>query len=307
VTEVAADRKGDISDAYPLGRGTGDEREARDTAPTPNRNGSWKDLVGIPIALHDDATLVSGYFERWKGPSRRKGRPVSDQCLSVRLSPRSVAYGMSGVATSLVLIHIGMQSLKYLGGHDVQLGLLPYFNLDEEGNLPAWYASSTLLLCAGLLGIIAQGKYRQRDRYAWHWLSLSLLFVFLSLDEATTLHERLVVPMREAFPEYTTGYFYYAWVIPVGAVLPMLGLIYGRFLLALPRRTAFQFLLAGGLYIGGALGVELFGAKSAALHGVETIHYALLVALEEGLEMSGIVVFATALVSYGIRSFSQMQ
>jgi hypothetical protein len=193
-----------------------------------------------------------------------------------------------------------MQTLKYVGGHDVQLGLLPYFDLDEEGNLPSWYAASTLLLCAGLLAVIAQAKHRQEDRYARHWLGLSLIFVFLSLDEATGLHEHLMSPMHALLPTYTTGYFYYAWVIPAACVLPLLGVAYARFLLALPRGIAWRFIVAGTVYVGGAMGVELLGGRAASLQGTETLTYALLVALEEGGEMTGIVIFVSTLVAYAI-------
>jgi hypothetical protein len=198
----------------------------------------------------------------------------------------------------LVILHVGTQLLKYVGGHDVQLGLLPYVNLDEEGNLPSWYAASTLLLCAGLLAIIAQGKQHNQDQYARHWLGLCLIFVFLSLDEATSLHERLDDPIQALLPTYTTGYLYYAWVIPAACVLPFLGLAYGRFLFALPRTIAWRFIVAGTVYVGGAVGVELLGGRAASLQGTETLTYAWLVALEEGCEMTGIVIFLSTLVAY---------
>jgi hypothetical protein len=52
------------------------------------------------------------------------------------------------------------------------------------------------------------------------------------------------------------------------------------------------------LYVGGAVGVEMFGAKVASMGGMDTMSYALLVAVEEGLEMFGIVLFSYALLSY---------
>jgi hypothetical protein len=225
---------------------------------------------------------------------------MRDSTIQFRLSPKKVGYGFGCLSAGLVVIHVVMQMLKYIGGHDVQLGLLPYFNLDAEGNLPSWYAASTLLFCAGLLAIIAQAKQRQQDRYARQWLGLCLIFAFLSLDEATSLHEHLSDPTQALLPSYTTGYFYYAWVIPVACLLPLLGVTYARFLLALPRRFAWRFIVAGIVYVGGAVGVELLGGRSASLQGTETLTYALLVALEEGCEMIGIVIFLSALTAYAV-------
>jgi hypothetical protein len=64
------------------------------------------------------------------------------------------------------------------------------FDLDGEGNVPAWYSSMKLLavgLCLYLFGRLIL----QKDRLAgWLILGASALFAYLSLDEGAVLHEK---------------------------------------------------------------------------------------------------------------------
>jgi len=55
---------------------------------------------------------------------------------------------------------------------------------------------------------------------------------------------------------------------------------------------------AAATYLGGALGVEMLGGRYASLYGTKTLAYSLLVAVEEGLEMAGSVLFIDALLDY---------
>ena len=48
----------------------------------------------------------------------------------------------------------------------------------------------------------------------------------------------------------------------------------------------------------GALGIEMFGAREADLHGYYTVTYCVLYSLEEMLEMLGIILFIYALLSH---------
>ncbi len=99
-------------------------------------------------------------------------------------------------------------------------------------------------------------------------------------------------------PFHFTGYLYYSWVILGGFFVVAVGLSYLRFLAHLPAVTRRLFLVAGSLYVGGVLGVEMMGAHWDSLYGQANLGYAMIVAVEEMLEMAGIVVFLYALCSY---------
>jgi hypothetical protein len=66
----------------------------------------------------------------------------------------------------------------------------------------------------------------------------------------------------------------------------------------LPAQTRRAFVLAGAIYIGGALGMEMIDGLYASLYGEKNLTYAFLTTIEETLEMLGIVVFLHTLLTY---------
>jgi hypothetical protein len=212
------------------------------------------------------------------------------------LSPRKLALVLALVISFLTLAHFATQLVKYLTGHDTQLGLVRLFNQDEENNIPAWYASSTLLLCSILLAVIGLAKKQMGLPYARHWLVLAAIFLYLSLDEAASIHEMTLLPLHYALN--TTGYLYFAWVVPGGMFVLVVLLAYLPFLATLPVKTRYLFLISGALYVGGALGIEAIGGNYVYLYGPGNLTYSMLVGVEEGLEMIGVASFIYSLLSY---------
>jgi hypothetical protein len=181
---------------------------------------------------------------------------------------------------------------KALVGRNTFADVVQFFGLSYEQNLPTWYSSSLLLLCAVCLLLIALDKLRQQAEFRYRWLILSLLFFYISLDETATLHEDL----SDFFD--LPGIFFYGWVIPAGIFVLVVGLAYLPFVLKLPTHTRRQFILAGSLYVGGALGVELLLGWWADSAGTRNLVYGLIDLAEESMEIAGVSVFLVALVQY---------
>lgn len=116
------------------------------------------------------------------------------------------------------------------------------------------------------------------------------------MDEILSLHEKTIEPVRNALQ--TGGLFYFAWVIPASVLVLVLLLVFLGFLAHLPTRTRNLFLIAGTIYVGGALGLEMVGGYYVESDRVENIMYVILVTIEELLEMLGVIVFIHALLSY---------
>ena len=89
----------------------------------------------------------------------------------------------------------------------------------------------------------------------------------------------------------TGGLLYFAWVIPAALLLVVFAVLYFSFLVDLPARTRRLFLIAGGVYVGGALGLEILGSYMATRFGRESIPYEAAVVVEEFCEMVGVVIF----------------
>jgi uncharacterized membrane protein YhdT len=215
--------------------------------------------------------------------------------------PKGLIKILVAAIAGLHLAHLATQVLKYHFGHNYQAGLERLFNLDGENNIPSWYASSALLLCSAFLWLIWQLRQQQADRDARYWMALSLIFLFLSIDEAASIHETLVyhsvlylLPSLDA-----TGYLLYPWVLAGGAFALIVAFSCLRFLFRLPSKTRWRFVLSGLIYVGGAVGLDLLEGEFEYQHeGREQFPYALLVAVEESLEMLGILLFLYSLYEF---------
>ncbi len=169
------------------------------------------------------------------------------------------------------------------------------FSLDEELNIPAWYSSFKLLFCSGLLAVITAIK--KTDKYYIYWKNLSLIFFFLSLDEAFSIHEILIIPsLREVFN--LPPIFFHTWVIFGIPAVIFFVFKYFQFFLNLPKKTQYLFLLSAILYIGGALGMEMVTGLFRVYFGRLDILTTIAIIIEELLEMTGTVTFIYALLTY---------
>lgn len=190
------------------------------------------------------------------------------------------------IATTLVcLVGLGAELARHLLLLDSPI--LSLLSLSYEGNLPTWYASVLPLLCAALLAWISLGEDRDRR----HWRALALGFVAISIDELLGLHEHLSPLVG------TTGALHFGWVLPAGALVALLGLAFLGFLRRLSRETARTFLLAGAIYVGGAVLGDIPLGWWTATHGDDGLGYALIDWCEETLEFVGLTLFAGALLT----------
>ncbi len=219
------------------------------------------------------------------------------------ISPKRAAGFLCLIVIVLTLLHLATQALRIYGGHERQLGFQHQFNLNEENNIPTWFSSSMLLVCSLLLGLIGWAKRGTKAPDTGRWLALAAIFLFLSMDEASSLHEMTMEPTREFLKR--TGllnpYLFYSW-LPFGiTAVAIIGLYYLAFLRTLPKDVSRTFLLAGCVFISGAVITEMHGSAMHYLRGADDMPYAVVVATEEALEMFGIVAFLYGLLVYLLR------
>jgi hypothetical protein len=224
--------------------------------------------------------------------------------MNIELTPWRIYLFFMGIICFLLISNLAGIAVLNFTVHDHAWGLISLFSFDSERNIPAFYSASAILLAALLL--IVTGRLNQLAKEsAAPWFFLGLVFVFLSFDEIASIHERLILPMRELFD--ASGAFYFAWVIPYGVAVLLLGFLYIPFLIRLPRRTAIIFVISGTLFVGGAIGVELIGGHHSEIYGQNNITYAMIVTLEELLEKVGIATFIYGILDYTTRRFGSIQ
>ena len=211
------------------------------------------------------------------------------------IDPARVAKLLFALALCLIMASGAVRIALHLAGPSKLLTHLNrLFYADLEANFPTFFSGALLLISTALLSLIASIK--RRDIYFPHWCFLAAIFVFLAVDELTQLHESIINASRHLF--HASGYLYYAWVIPYGTFSFIVFVLYVRFLLHLPARSGWLFILAGACYVGGAIGFEMLDAAHQEAIGEVDFVETILVNIEELLEMSGVIVFIYALLSY---------
>lgn len=173
--------------------------------------------------------------------------------------------------------------------HDALIeALLPKLSLSYEGNLPTWLASLLLFSCALAAGSVALTK-PARHR---HWWAIAALAAWMSLDEAAELHEHLGGHIG------TSGVLYFDWVIPAAVIVVAITLAFIPFVRTLHAPTRRGLIIAGLVYVGGALVMELPLGWWSEQHGTDGFGYAVIDWIEETLELVGASLALAALVAH---------
>lgn len=188
----------------------------------------------------------------------------------INLSIRRYLTALACITVLLLGIHLIINTYNYQV-EEVPWLLHQLFELDEENNLPTWFSSFLLLNNAVVLLLAAS----QAKQHRAQWLILAVGFLVLSIDEVAGLHETFHTAIDTN------------WTIYAAVLVGIVALAFIPFLLGLPRRIAVWFVISGALYLSGALLVEWLSRDMEE----ESLAYAYAVAVEEGLEMAGALLF----------------
>ena len=194
------------------------------------------------------------------------------------------------LAFALLFVMNGVVVLRlYQTGQNHASGWLRFFNFDSESNLPTWFSVFLLGTAAWKLWQLSKlDSVRQT-----FWRILGGVFAFLALDELAQIHEKFnsigrdLVGYREGIDG---GWLHHAWTLPYLLIFVVLGVFLLPTLLRLPRPLLLRFVLAGTLFLLGAVGVEMFTGTILTSTGKNTGYY-LSTTLEESLEMLGVIYF----------------
>ncbi len=228
---------------------------------------------------------------------------------SISVNSQKVIRILNYVFFLLILGNITACFFRFKLGYESLYGLIPEFYLDNEGNMPTYFSAIILLISAALLKVVASFKKIENDTYSLHWSILSLIFLYLSIDETAGVHELLTRPLREKFN--FSGIFFYSWVVVGVAVVLIFSIFYYKFWLSLPVGIKYRFLLAAAFYIGGVIVMEFIGGDYVFINNIDVtkmdnLVYAMLATIEESFEMIGIIIFINALLRYIENSISSV-
>ena len=160
-----------------------------------------------------------------------------------------------------------------------------------------------LLVCSILLWFITIQHKRHGQSYLL-WAGLSIIFLFLAIDEISAIHEHLTAPVSSTLN--TSGFLFHAWVIPYSILMIVFAIVYVRFLFKLPKGTMLLFMIAGTMFVLAALGFELFEGYYDEKYGEGNHYSAVLYSIEELLEMFAVLTFCYALMKYITAQFQAL-
>jgi len=216
--------------------------------------------------------------------------------ISVTISQKQFTVFQIVSSTIIILLGLGAYLFEHFTGHASLMGFLWLFNVESEQSIPTYYSVINLLLASILLIVVYFYERNMQSKHSKYWLFLSLLFVFLSMDESASIHEKFQLVHNSLV---TKGYIpplleSHQW-LPFGVLfVVIIGFIMLPFLKKLPNRTRTLFLLSAFIFLAGALGFEYLGSwmlsndivgdKSEFIYKIRRI-------FEEGFEIYGIVLF----------------
>lgn len=235
---------------------------------------------------------------------------------TVSIDPNAVTRILGFAALAILLASVAGQVVAtYLDSHFARL-VAEFLYVDVETNLPTGFAVLLLLFATILLATVTTLERQSGGRWVRHWALLTAGFAVMAIDEAWSLHERLIGPGRELLGGGELGIFFYAWVVFAIALLLILAPVLLRFVVSLPAATRMRFIVAGVLFVGGAIGAELVAGlfnEHFGLHqdkggyGVRHLQYSFIATIEEGLEFAGSILFIRALLLHLVSEYGEIR
>lgn len=169
------------------------------------------------------------------------------------------------------------------------------FSSDVETSFPTFFSVILLIITWTILLTITYIKSQSQElTFVRYWFILSLVFMYLSVDESIQIHERFIEPLRELANLDGTQFNFSTWLICAIPLVSIFVLVFARFLWHLPRKIAILMIASGIIFVSGAVMLEIVHDLSLTKGVLSTwTPY-----IEEFLEMSGIILFIYTLLSY---------
>ena len=215
---------------------------------------------------------------------------------------------LGAAAAILVLLNLGNAIalvFLYRFGADFGLGVVPLFGFDREANFPTLFNGGLLALAAVLALAIGRAVGAAGGAFRRSWLGLGVILGFLALDELCGIHDALDI-LIDGWVDLS-GPINWPWVVPYALLAVVVGVIYLRFFLSLPRETQIGFAIAAALYVFGAIGMEMIAANHFESVGAEDMTYGIFFTIEENLEILACLLAVDSLMQFARKRFSGLE
>jgi hypothetical protein len=217
-------------------------------------------------------------------------QPIARSAQPVRL--HRVGWWLLGVSIALNVLSMAIPALIDHPLTTERGEIRVYFDVFSEANLPTWWSVGLLMLTAVAHAITGALAVARRARGAWTWFVSAAMLGALSLDDHTSLHERLERIGQDwvTFDRFP-GYWLVPGIIAGVFVASALGLLAAK----LCGRTRWCMIAGVSMLLGAAMGMELIQGLLVA-EGESGPVYVLVLHAEELGENLGVLLMLTAAV-----------
>ena len=217
-------------------------------------------------------------------------RPIRPVAQPVRV--RRLGWWLLGVSVVLNVLSMAIPALIDHPLTTERGEIRVYFDVFSEGNLPTWWSVGLLVITAVAHAVTGALALVKRVRGAWAWFVSAAVLGALSLDDHTSLHERLERVGQswvtfERFPGY--------WLVPGIAAGIVVAVALGLLAYRLQGATRWCMIAGLGLLLGAAMGMELIQGLLVA-EGESGPLYVLVLHAEELGENLGVLLMLTAAI-----------
>ncbi len=190
----------------------------------------------------------------------KDSRRISFDVVCPDRTVRAVVLFLLTVGLALVMCHVTAAILNKVFATQATEILRDFFGLEREGSATTWFSSLQLAMIALVSGLlfVCERASESKAKNQTGWLGFSLLFLFLSLDEAAQIHERLdrilealLLPAghlpNSDLLATADGPMAYAYLILYVPVLVVVTILIKRFFASRVRHRATLVLMLAGL------------------------------------------------------------
>ena len=219
----------------------------------------------------------------------------------IRIIPAKILKALLLIIFVILALHLVSLVMKFGFDAVTGYGFITLFDLNTEANIPTYLSSALMTFCAIFMVLIYVNHKELATPWYRYWAFLALIFAIMSVDEIAQLHERSIEPLKHLFGIISGDLLTNAWVILAFVFLPLMALVYLRFLMAMESRSALLFIASGIVFVSGVVGVEIISGVMKGLYSTASLAFAISTTVEETLELLGLALFVYALTDYAAR------
>lgn len=210
-----------------------------------------------------------------------------------------------GITLFLVVMHLTVNfwvtvmrnsALLEIGDFTFDFGW--WFHLDREKKFGSIFNTLLILMVVTLM-VLAGMRAWPRKGMALGWVMMAFVLTYMAIDEFFSIHEYagkfagINEPMgTQVVPD---------WVQVMAVVVFILMVPMGLFWRNLPTWLRIRTAIAAGVYLSGTIGGEVISSTYVMYNGFDSYGYNCCSAIEEGVEMLGMILCIDAMLLHFAR------